>query len=86
VLGARDQALAREKQLYEEVLTQLIDCLGPLQTTAGALGELDAAHQPGRARACSMARARALREQQLRGLQSLELGGERPGAPHPAAP
>jgi DNA mismatch repair protein MutS len=42
VLGARDQALAREKQLYEEVLTQLIDCLGPLQTTAGALGELDA--------------------------------------------
>src|SRR6266853_516324 len=42
VMGARDQALAREKQLYEEVLTQLIDCLGPLQTTAGALGELDA--------------------------------------------
>ena len=42
VLGARDQALAREKQLYEEVLTQLIDALGPLQSTAGALGELDA--------------------------------------------
>jgi DNA mismatch repair protein MutS len=42
VLGARDQALAREKQLYEEVLTQLIDALGPLQATAGALGELDA--------------------------------------------
>src|SRR6267143_1589910 len=42
VLGARDQALAREKQIYEEILTQLIDCLGPLQTTAGALGELDA--------------------------------------------
>jgi DNA mismatch repair protein MutS len=42
VLGARDKALAREKQLYEEVLTQLIDTLGPLQTTAGALAELDA--------------------------------------------
>jgi DNA mismatch repair protein MutS len=42
VLGARDQALAREKQLYEQVLTQLIDALGPLQATAGALGELDA--------------------------------------------
>jgi len=34
--GPRDQALAREKQLYE-VLTQLIDWLGSLQTTAGAL-------------------------------------------------
>jgi len=42
VLGARDQALAREKQLYEQVLTRLIDALGPLQATAGALGELDA--------------------------------------------
>ena len=42
VLGAREEALARERQLYEEVLTQLIDALGPLQTTAGALGELDA--------------------------------------------
>ena len=42
VLGARDEALAREKQLYEEVLTQLIDALGPLQSTAGALGEFDA--------------------------------------------
>ncbi|HEY0766787.1 MAG TPA: DNA mismatch repair protein MutS [Steroidobacteraceae bacterium] len=42
VLGARDKALAREKQLYDELLTQLIDRLGPLQTTAGALGELDA--------------------------------------------
>src|SRR4029077_15685706 len=42
VLGARDKALAREKQLYEEVLTQLIDTLGPLQTTAAALAEVDA--------------------------------------------
>ena len=42
VLGARDKALAREKQLYEEVLTKLIETLGPLQTTAAALAELDA--------------------------------------------
>ena len=42
VLGARDKALAREKQLYEALLTQLIDRLDGLQTTAGALGELDA--------------------------------------------
>ncbi len=42
VLGARDKALSREKELYEEVLTNLIGTLGPLQTTAGALAELDA--------------------------------------------
>jgi DNA mismatch repair protein MutS len=42
VLGARDRALAREKELYEELLTQLIDRLGPMQKTAGALAELDA--------------------------------------------
>ncbi len=42
VLRAREKALAREKQLYEEVLTQLIDQLGPLQSTAAALAELDA--------------------------------------------
>jgi DNA mismatch repair protein MutS len=42
VLGARDKALARERELYESVLTRLIDMLGPLQTTAGALAETDA--------------------------------------------
>jgi DNA mismatch repair protein MutS len=42
VLGARDKALARERELYEGVLTQLIDRLGPMQRTAGALGALDA--------------------------------------------
>ena len=41
VLGARDKALARERQLYEEVLTRLIDALAPLQRTAAALAELD---------------------------------------------
>ena len=42
VLGARDRALAREKEIYEEVLTQLTDRLGPMQRTAAVLAELDA--------------------------------------------
>jgi DNA mismatch repair protein MutS len=42
VLSARDRALTREKELYEELLTQLIDRLGPMQHTAEALAELDA--------------------------------------------
>jgi DNA mismatch repair protein MutS len=41
VLGARDRSLAREKEIYDTVLTQLIDRLGPMQQTATALGELD---------------------------------------------
>ena len=42
VLGARERALAREKELYEEILTRLTDRLAPLQATAAALAELDA--------------------------------------------
>src|SRR5262249_3192766 len=42
VLGARDKALARERELYDAVLTQLIDMLEPLQLTAGALADSDA--------------------------------------------
>jgi DNA mismatch repair protein MutS len=42
VLGARDKALARERELYEAVLTQLIDRLGPLQQTAAAIASVDA--------------------------------------------
>ena len=53
VLGARDKALARERELYEAVLTQLLDRLGPLQDTAAALAQIDAL--------CALAeRARAL--------------------------
>jgi DNA mismatch repair protein MutS len=36
VLGARERALAREKHLYEELLTRLIASLGPLQSTAAS--------------------------------------------------
>ena len=42
VLGARERALAREKQLYEELLTQLTERLAPLQATAAALAQIDA--------------------------------------------
>jgi len=42
VLGAREKALARERELYEAVLTRLTDALGPLQATAGALAATDA--------------------------------------------
>ena len=41
VLGAREKSLAREREIYEDVLTQLIDRLAALQATAGALAALD---------------------------------------------
>ncbi|HEY1726453.1 MAG TPA: DNA mismatch repair protein MutS [Steroidobacteraceae bacterium] len=42
VLGARERALAREKELYELLLTRLIDALPGLQRSADALASLDA--------------------------------------------
>jgi DNA mismatch repair protein MutS len=42
VLSARDRALAREKEIYEQVLTQLTDRLGPMQATGTSLAMLDA--------------------------------------------
>jgi len=42
VLSARERALARERELYDAVLTQLIERLGALQATAAAVAELDA--------------------------------------------
>ncbi|GAC1631384.1 MAG: DNA mismatch repair protein MutS [Nevskia sp.] len=41
VLGSRDRALAREKQLYEALLDTLAARLRPLQAMAAALAELD---------------------------------------------
>ncbi|MFA7386838.1 MAG: DNA mismatch repair protein MutS [Thiohalobacteraceae bacterium] len=41
VLSARERALAREKALYEALLESLLDQLGPLQTAAEAIAELD---------------------------------------------
>jgi DNA mismatch repair protein MutS len=42
VLGARERALARERELYESVLDRLTESLGPLQQTAAAIAQLDA--------------------------------------------
>jgi DNA mismatch repair protein MutS len=42
VLGARERALAREKELYEQLLTSLINALSALQRTADAIATLDA--------------------------------------------
>jgi DNA mismatch repair protein MutS len=42
VLTARERALAREKQLYDELLDRLVADLQPLQDAATALAELDA--------------------------------------------
>jgi len=41
VLSARERSLAREKQLYEELLTTLRDGLSQLQLMAGAVAETD---------------------------------------------
>ncbi|NKF23387.1 DNA mismatch repair protein MutS [Solimonas marina] len=54
VLSARDRALAREKELYEALLSRVADDLLPLQQMAQALAELDVL-------ACFAERARALR-------------------------
>ena len=53
VLSARDRSLAREKQLYEELLDTLGGQLAPLRTCAAALAELDVL-------ACFAERAQAL--------------------------
>ena len=41
VLGARDRALARERELYEALLDRLIEALPRLQSTAAAVAALD---------------------------------------------
>jgi DNA mismatch repair protein MutS len=41
VLGAREKSLAREKELYDQLLDQLIERLLSLQATAAALASLD---------------------------------------------
>jgi DNA mismatch repair protein MutS len=41
VLGAREKALAKERELYDIVLTQLIDRLAALQATANSLSAID---------------------------------------------
>ena len=54
VLGARDHALARERELYEALLDRVATDLAPLQAMAQAVAELDVL-------ACFAERARSLR-------------------------
>ena len=42
VLGARERSLAREKELYEQLLSRLIEALPGLQQSADAIATLDA--------------------------------------------
>jgi DNA mismatch repair protein MutS len=42
VLGARERALTREKELYDQLLSRLIEALPGLQQTADAIATLDA--------------------------------------------
>ncbi len=41
VLSARDRSLARERQLYEELIESLNDALAALQSTAASMAEID---------------------------------------------
>jgi DNA mismatch repair protein MutS len=59
VLGARDRALARERELYDGLLDRLIESLPTLQATAAALAALDVlANLAERAIALGLARPR----------------------------
>jgi len=72
VLSARDRALAREKQLYDQLLDELNAQLAPLQAAAQALAELDVL-------ACYAERARALNlaRPQLADIPGLDIRGGR---------
>ncbi len=41
VLGSRERSLAREKALYQALLVTLAEVIGPLQTSAAAIAQLD---------------------------------------------
>jgi DNA mismatch repair protein MutS len=72
VLGARDRALARERELYEGLLDRLIARLAALQATAAALASLDVlANLAGRALALRLVRPTLCDE------SCIEIGGGR---------
>ena len=66
VLGARDKALARERQLYDELLDRLTDCLASLQESASAVAALDVlANLAERAVALRLSRPRLCEESRI---------------------
>ncbi len=81
VLGARERALAREKQLYDALLEALAAKLGPLQATAAAVAEVDAlANLAERAEALSLARPALVEEPCLAYRTGRHLGVEQSSA------
>jgi len=66
VLGARDRALARERELYESLLDRLIERLPGLQSSAAALASLDVlANLAGRAIALRLAKPQLCDESRI---------------------
>jgi DNA mismatch repair protein MutS len=66
VLGARDRALARERELYEGLLDQLIESLARLQATSAAVAALDVlATLAERARALRLVRPQLVDESRI---------------------
>jgi len=66
VLGARDRAMARERELYEALLDKLIARLPALQSTASALAALDVlANLAERATALRFAKPRLIDESRI---------------------
>jgi len=66
VLGARDRAMARERELYDALLDSLIESLPRLQSTAAALASLDVlANLAERALALRLVRPRLLDESRI---------------------
>ncbi len=66
MLGARDRAMARERELYDALLDSLIESLPRLQSTAAALASLDVlANLAERALALRLVRPRLLDESRI---------------------
>jgi len=77
VLSSRERALAREKQLYEELLAMLSEDLDALQTTAAAVAELDVlANLAERARSLDLVRPRLVETPRLRYVAGRHIGVE----------
>ena len=77
VLSARERALAREKILFEAIVERLNESLGELQTTAGAIAEIDVvANLAERAAALRLSRPRLLAEPGLSYSAGRHLGVE----------
>jgi len=77
VLGAKERALARERQLYEELLERLNESLARLQHTAASLAEIDVlANLAERALTLNLTKPLLAHEPQIRYTAGRHLGVE----------